>query len=91
MPIVKAKRDQWCDYCKVRFGVKHPRGQNPAVVSVISEKRNKGEMRSYCNDCMLMVTHWDCECTEYRTCENRFTLLMQMHYGQEIQGEISGF
>ena len=90
MPIQKAKREAWCDYCKNRFGVKSMRGQTPAVVSVISERRSAGQVRNYCNDCMLLVTHWACDCPDYRTCESRFTLLMQMHYGQEVQGEIDG-
>lgn len=72
----------------MRFGVKSTLGQRPAVVSVISERRMKGTARNYCNDCMLMVTHWGCDCKDYRTCESRFTLMMQLDYGRETQGEL---
>ena len=88
MPIVKARSGTWCDYCKNRFGTKISLGQQPAVVSIISEVRKKGTVRSYCNDCMLQITHWDCMCKDYRNCPNRFTLMMQFTYGKETQGEL---
>ena len=90
MPIVKAKAGVWCDLCKFRFGTKSTFGQKAASITVISEKRHKGQMRHYCNDCLLQVTHWGCGCTNYRECDSRFTLQEQMDYGKETQVAIDG-
>jgi hypothetical protein len=90
MPVVKASSNAWCDYCKYRFGHKSQFGQKSATVTVISEKRRRGQYRSYCNDCLLLVTHWGCDCQNYRECKNRFTLQDQIDYGKEVQGELDG-
>jgi hypothetical protein len=54
MMAIKANHDQtvWCDLCKVRFGVNHPKGQTPARWIVISETmQRKGVVRRYCQPC----------------------------------------
>lgn len=88
MPIVKANAGVWCDYCKNRFGNKSHLAQKGAVVTVISERRSRGHYRSYCNDCLLLVTHWNCDCKDYRNCKSRFDLQEQINYGKEVQGEL---
>ena len=88
MPIVKARAGVWCDLCRYRFGTKSQFGQKAASVTVISERRARGQYRSYCNDCLLQVTHWGCDCKDYRECKSRFTLQEQMKFGQEQQGEL---
>lgn len=63
MPIVKAKSDTWCDYCKDAWGqikdssgrtVWHPKAIRQAIVTTISETHLIGDpiVRSYCHDCL---------------------------------------
>lgn len=51
---ITANKDNliWCDICKLRFGVKHPKGQTPARWIVVSETmERKGNTRTYCQPC----------------------------------------
>ena len=67
MPIVKAKSDTWCDYCKDEWGqIKdasgrtkwHDKAIRQAVVTTISETHLIGEpiVRSYCHDCLQLAS-----------------------------------
>jgi hypothetical protein len=56
-------QNQWCDYCKLRYGsnkgVWHPLAQTPAVWVCISESpKRKGITRFYCQKCADAVQNW---------------------------------
>ena len=54
-------RNQWCDYCKLQWGVGHPdrKGEKPAVWVVKSKsQRARVSVRHYCQECMLQLEAW---------------------------------
>lgn len=57
-------RNQWCDYCKLRWGQLnggewHPKAKQPAVWVCTSETPyRKGRKRFYCHTCAQEVQNW---------------------------------
>lgn len=56
--ITKTPRGVWCDYCRMRWGINDPRGQEQAVWSVRSERNGKVINRHYCYLCAKDVQTW---------------------------------
>ena len=57
-------KNQWCDYCKIRWGTNkdgtwHFRAMTPAVYKIVSEHpRSKGITRFYCQACADESQNW---------------------------------
>ncbi len=58
MAITRTPRGVWCDYCKGRWGVDDPRGQEQAVWSIRSERHGRVINRHYCFSCAKYVQTW---------------------------------
>ena len=62
--IRNSNRNQWCDYCKTRWGqlkdgTWHIKAQVPAVWKAVSESpKRSGITRFYCQDCANEVQNW---------------------------------
>lgn len=66
MPIVRnSNRNQWCDYCKMRFGTKRDPIKYPQPVAdwvIIQESTHpkvKVPKRYLCQSCVLLCEEWD--------------------------------
>jgi hypothetical protein len=73
-----------CDYCRMQFKKEQLRSQTPAVWTVISS-HSKVRYSHYCQDHALQVTHWACQCSDYRNCKNRWPLEEQVKYTASIK------
>mgnify|MGYP001236509321 CR=1 FL=1 len=79
MPVLRAKKGQWCDYCKVRFPKGNPLHEKPASWTVVSESADRlGRERHYCQSCSEVVTKWGNETWELQD---------QIDYGVKRNGE----
>ena len=61
LTVTKAKKGQWCDYCRMRWGQDHPNGKGKtlAVWTVVSQHaKSKGINRHYCQPCAVWVSIW---------------------------------
>ena len=62
--MAKARTGIWCDYCKGRYGKNrdgswNDKAKKQAAVTIISETaRAKGNVRSYCYDCIAEISAW---------------------------------
>jgi hypothetical protein len=56
--IRRSPKNTWCDYCKLRWGVNHVRGQVQAVWWIRSETRGKVIDRHYCFACSTELQTW---------------------------------
>ena len=58
MPVIRAPKGQWCDYCRTRFS-RELLSQKPASWTVVSESRDRqGSERHYCQSCAEIVSEW---------------------------------
>lgn len=56
--LTRSPKGQWCDYCKMRWGVENWRGQIQAVWQITTKRHNKVVVRHYCHACALEVQEW---------------------------------
>ena len=71
--LTRSPKGQWCDYCKMQWGVNHWKGQTQAVWQITSKRNNKIVVRHYCQACANYVQEWD---------SKTWTLREQIEYAQ---------
>jgi hypothetical protein len=56
--LSRSPKGTWCDYCKMRWGTNHVKGQIQAIWQITSKRAGRIIVRHYCHTCAQEVQDW---------------------------------